>query len=395
MFPLSCRRKPRSTRMQLVDSGTWWGRSSVITMLHTCRHTCSEASSPGSSRWLRCSPSGSPCSPSDPRCRTEVWWRRSRLRSPGRERYLQMMSWGRGWEIIWKCVLNDGNKMSNDDSPPELKNEESLPVRLLRTDSERQAVSCVRVDVVECFLHGQSEQNQLAEVMPAVLTVLREGDRSEASREKAERKQADVSLVMWGCFVYCEFIDRSLHIQPFQIKSLMIRRWTTASVLLEDFHEWINNQLQSSSCDLRCCVAHLSVRWEARGCHVRAADGFYLLHLLEETFIQQLHRHTGMIQLLTVNTETYWALKTHQIYKTINYMFWGVLNIFHPYDFLFLFFVRSVYWMFADVTAWHIKCKVGMMSVVWSTTSSLWPAQNPPSPSLAVKQKSTNKQIDI
>lgn len=165
-------------------------------------------------------------------------------------------------------------------------------------------------------------------------------------------------LVMWGCFVYCEFIDRSLHIQPFQIKSLMIRRWTTASVLLEDFHEWINNQLQSSSCDLRCCVAHLSVRWEARSCHVRAADGFYLLHLLEETFIQQLHRHTGMIQLLTVNTETYWALKTHQIYKTINYMFWGVLNIFHPYDFLFLFFVRSVYWMFADVTAWHIKYKV-------------------------------------
>lgn len=196
MFPLSCRRKPRSTRMQLVDSGTWWGRSSVITMLHTCRHTCSEASSPGSSRWLRCSPSGSPCSPSDPRCRTEVWWRRSRLRSPGRERYLQMMSWGRGWEIIWKCVLNDGNKMSNDDSPPELKNEESLPVRSLRTDSERQAVSCVRVDVVECFLHGQSEQNQLAEVMPAVLTVLREGDRSEASWEKAERKQADVS---WWC----------------------------------------------------------------------------------------------------------------------------------------------------------------------------------------------------
>ena len=83
--------------------------------------------------------------------------------------------------------------MSDDDSPPELMNEESLPVRSLRTDSESEAVSCVRVDVVECFLHGQSEQNQLAEVMPAVLTVLREGDRSEASWEKAERKQADVS----------------------------------------------------------------------------------------------------------------------------------------------------------------------------------------------------------
>lgn len=292
MFPLSCRRKPRSTRMQLVDSGTWWGRSSVITMLHTCRHTCSEASSPGSSRWLQCSPSGSPCSPSDPRCRTEVWWRRSRLQSLGRERYLQMMSWGRGWEIIWKCVLNDGNKMSDDDSPPELMNEESLPVRSLRTDSESEAVSCVRVDVVECFLHGQSEQNQLAEVMPAVLTVLREGDRSEASWEKAERKQADVSWWREITSIYFTFC-----LLWIQIKSLIIRRWTTASVWLEDFHEWINNQLLSSSFDLRCCVAHLSVRWEARSCHVWAADGFYLLHLLEETFIQQLHRHTGMIQL--------------------------------------------------------------------------------------------------
>lgn len=51
----------------------------------------------------------------------------------------------------------------------------------LRTDSELEAVSCVRVDVFQCFLHGQSEQDQLTEVMPAILVLLRTG--------KVERKE--------------------------------------------------------------------------------------------------------------------------------------------------------------------------------------------------------------
>lgn len=41
-----------------------------------------------------------------------------------------------------------------------------------RTDSQLEAVSCVDVDVFQRFLHGQSEQHQLTEVMPAVHTLL-------------------------------------------------------------------------------------------------------------------------------------------------------------------------------------------------------------------------------
>lgn len=50
-----------------------------------------------------------------------------------------------------------------------------------RTDSELEAVSCVCVDVFECFLHGQSEQDQLTEVMPVILTLLNttKGGRKE------------------------------------------------------------------------------------------------------------------------------------------------------------------------------------------------------------------------
>lgn len=50
----------------------------------------------------------------------------------------------------------------------------NLPVSVVMvpTDSELETVSCVRVDVFEGFLHGQSEQNQLAEMMPRILTLL-------------------------------------------------------------------------------------------------------------------------------------------------------------------------------------------------------------------------------
>lgn len=41
-----------------------------------------------------------------------------------------------------------------------------------RTDSELEVVSRVSVDVSERFLHGQSEQHQLTEVVPAVLALL-------------------------------------------------------------------------------------------------------------------------------------------------------------------------------------------------------------------------------
>lgn len=42
----------------------------------------------------------------------------------------------------------------------------------VRTNPELETVSRVRVDVFERLLHGQSEQNQLAKVLPAVLTLL-------------------------------------------------------------------------------------------------------------------------------------------------------------------------------------------------------------------------------
>lgn len=69
-----------------------------MNVVYAYKRSCRQAASPVSSRWLPWSPSGSPCSPSSPRCRTEVWWRRSHLRSPGRERYLQMMS-----EVTRRC----------------------------------------------------------------------------------------------------------------------------------------------------------------------------------------------------------------------------------------------------------------------------------------------------
>lgn len=52
------------------------------------------------------------------------------------------------------------------------------------TDSELEAVSCVCVDVFERFLHGQSEQNQLAEVMPAILTLLNVSEKPQEMGEK-------------------------------------------------------------------------------------------------------------------------------------------------------------------------------------------------------------------
>lgn len=60
-----------------------------------------------------------------------------------------------------------------------------LSAVMVPTDSELEAVSCVCVDVFERFLHGQSEQNQLAEVMPAILTVL---NASEKPQEMGEKK---------------------------------------------------------------------------------------------------------------------------------------------------------------------------------------------------------------
>lgn len=42
----------------------------------------------------------------------------------------------------------------------------------LRTHSQLEAVARVSVDVFERLLHGQSEQKQLAQVLPAVLTLL-------------------------------------------------------------------------------------------------------------------------------------------------------------------------------------------------------------------------------
>lgn len=42
----------------------------------------------------------------------------------------------------------------------------------IRTNPELETVSRVRVDVFERLLHGKSEQNQLAKVLPAVLTLL-------------------------------------------------------------------------------------------------------------------------------------------------------------------------------------------------------------------------------
>lgn len=55
---------------------------------------------------------------------------------------------------------------------PELKRFSEPWCDGVRTDSELEAVSWLGVDVCECFLHGEGEQNQLAEVMPAVLTLL-------------------------------------------------------------------------------------------------------------------------------------------------------------------------------------------------------------------------------
>lgn len=42
----------------------------------------------------------------------------------------------------------------------------------VRTHSELETVPRVRVDVTERLLHGQSEQNQLAQVVPGILTLL-------------------------------------------------------------------------------------------------------------------------------------------------------------------------------------------------------------------------------
>lgn len=55
---------------------------------------------------------------------------------------------------------------------------------MVPTNSELEAVSRVRVDVFERFLHGQSEQNQLAEVMPAILTLLNVSEKPQEMGEK-------------------------------------------------------------------------------------------------------------------------------------------------------------------------------------------------------------------
>lgn len=40
------------------------------------------------------------------------------------------------------------------------------------TNSQLEVVSCVGVDVCQRLLHGQSKQDQLAEVVPAVFALL-------------------------------------------------------------------------------------------------------------------------------------------------------------------------------------------------------------------------------
>lgn len=67
-------------------------------------------------------------------------------------------------------------------------------VFFLRTDSQLEVVPCVAVDVCQCFLHGQSEQHQLAEVVPAVLALLngrkgREGGRVTEGEERGGKGQ--------------------------------------------------------------------------------------------------------------------------------------------------------------------------------------------------------------
>lgn len=65
------------------------------------------------------------------------------------------------------------------------------------TSSQLKVVSRVGVDVRQRFLHGQSEEDQLAEVVPAVLAFLdgrrrgRSGRRKERREEKKDRLRTD------------------------------------------------------------------------------------------------------------------------------------------------------------------------------------------------------------
>lgn len=60
-----------------------------------------------------------------------------------------------------------------------------------RTDSQLEVVPGVCVDMCQCFLHGQSEQHQLAEVVPAVLALLNGRKRSKEGRKGRRRGEVE------------------------------------------------------------------------------------------------------------------------------------------------------------------------------------------------------------
>lgn len=108
----------------------------------------------------------------------------------------------------------------------------------LSTDSELELVSSLDVDVFQTFLHGQSKQHQLTQVTPTVLKLLKTQTHTHTIRD-----ENDIT----------------------------------------------------TRCNRR---THLFIRWEAWSCHVGAADGFYLLHFLEVTFLQQLQKQTNLLNCL-------------------------------------------------------------------------------------------------